>query len=186
MEATRLFAQDGYHAVGMRAIADAVGIRTSSLYHHFPSKSALLTAIANEFNHAFITEHIRVLREDTPADERLRGVLRAQIVYFWEHRLQYAVGLRGLRDIAAEDPDAYETVQAHRGAYQQAVTSAIQDGIDAGVFSVVDAGLVARALLGMVASVNDWFEPGRGLTIEEVADAYSSLAVDRLLGAGPA
>ena len=45
-----LFAQSGYAGVSMRDIADAVGIRAASLYHHFPDKQALyLQAMARAF-----------------------------------------------------------------------------------------------------------------------------------------
>ena len=43
--ATVLFAEHGYEATGMRAIADAVGIRPASLYHYFPSKETILGAL---------------------------------------------------------------------------------------------------------------------------------------------
>ena len=44
--AAELFARDGYHEVGMRAVADALGIRGASLYHHYASKEEILYAIA--------------------------------------------------------------------------------------------------------------------------------------------
>jgi AcrR family transcriptional regulator len=41
-----LFADRGFHATSMRALAAAVGVRESAIYHHFPSKEALLAAVA--------------------------------------------------------------------------------------------------------------------------------------------
>jgi AcrR family transcriptional regulator len=44
-----LFAERGYHASGMRTLAATVGVRESALYHHFPSKAALLDAVVADF-----------------------------------------------------------------------------------------------------------------------------------------
>lgn len=41
MEATILFAKNGYAAVSMRELADSIGIKQASLYNHFSSKEAL-------------------------------------------------------------------------------------------------------------------------------------------------
>ncbi|GAA4085792.1 TetR/AcrR family transcriptional regulator [Nocardioides kongjuensis] len=41
--AVRLFAERGFHAVGMDDIGAAAGISGPTLYHHFPRKSAVLT-----------------------------------------------------------------------------------------------------------------------------------------------
>ncbi|MBQ7934377.1 MAG: TetR/AcrR family transcriptional regulator [Lachnospiraceae bacterium] len=45
MEALNLFSNKGYAAVSMRDIAMAVGIRVSSIYHHFSGKQALFEAL---------------------------------------------------------------------------------------------------------------------------------------------
>lgn len=44
-EAFLLFAKRGYHAVSVRDIAAAVGIKDASLYNHFSSKQALFDAV---------------------------------------------------------------------------------------------------------------------------------------------
>ncbi|KHD09209.1 hypothetical protein PN36_14930 [Candidatus Thiomargarita nelsonii] len=49
-EAIPLFAKAGFTGVSMRDIAQAVGISTASLYHHFPDKQTLyLRSIAQAF-----------------------------------------------------------------------------------------------------------------------------------------
>ena len=40
--ATRLFYEHGFQSVGIRMIADEVGIQPSSLYYHFSSKEEIL------------------------------------------------------------------------------------------------------------------------------------------------
>ncbi|ABL80334.1 MULTISPECIES: TetR/AcrR family transcriptional regulator [unclassified Nocardioides] len=180
-EATRLFAEHGYHAVGMRSIADAVGIQSSSLYHHFPSKQHLLAAIAAEGNHAFIAAHVPILEGDGSPRERLERVLRAMIIYYWEHRLERQVGLRDSRELANTIPDVYEMIQQDLRRFQRGVENVLNEGAAAGEFALTDAKLDSRAIIGMCLSINDWFRPGGSATIERVADHYSALVVDRLL-----
>lgn len=45
MEALNLFSNKGYAAVSMRDIATVVGIRASSIYHHFSGKQELFEAL---------------------------------------------------------------------------------------------------------------------------------------------
>src|SRR6185295_8892581 len=52
--ATRLFSEFGYRGVGIRMIADAVGVQTSTLYHHFSSKEQILYRIAARATTRFI------------------------------------------------------------------------------------------------------------------------------------
>ncbi len=41
-----LFAENGFFGTSMREIARKVGVRESALYHHFPSKDAILATLA--------------------------------------------------------------------------------------------------------------------------------------------
>lgn len=47
-----LFAVGGYFGTSMRQIARAVGVRESALYHHFPSKEAILQDLLGELGPA--------------------------------------------------------------------------------------------------------------------------------------
>ena len=54
-----LFARAGYDGVSMRQIAKAVGIKASSIYHHFPDKQTLYLAT---IKHAF-SDKAKILSE---------------------------------------------------------------------------------------------------------------------------
>ena len=43
-----LFAEHGFRGTSMRALAGAVGVRESAIYHHFESKEALLAAVLED------------------------------------------------------------------------------------------------------------------------------------------
>lgn len=47
--ALKLFAEGSYHGTSMRQVAKAVGVRESALYHHFPSKEAILEELLKRY-----------------------------------------------------------------------------------------------------------------------------------------
>lgn len=51
--ALELFAKQGYHAVSMKQIADAAGIRTGSIYNHFASKEVILEHVYDFCEHYY-------------------------------------------------------------------------------------------------------------------------------------
>jgi AcrR family transcriptional regulator len=48
VEATRLFAERGYEGASMGDLAERVGLRKASLFHHFPSKDVLYATVLGE------------------------------------------------------------------------------------------------------------------------------------------
>lgn len=48
MEATRLFAERGYEGASMGDLAERVGLRKASLFHHFPSKDVLYATVLTQ------------------------------------------------------------------------------------------------------------------------------------------
>src|SRR5437899_3045055 len=66
-----LFAEHGFHATSVRALAAAVGVRESALYHYFPSKEAVLAAVIADQAVARMTEVEAELRAlaDHPLEE---------------------------------------------------------------------------------------------------------------------
>lgn len=90
--AAQLFHQRGYHAVSMEDIGAATGISGPSVYKHFPSKAALLCAIARRAADRLALDAERVLRTSADEAEALRG-LAASYVRTLTGSFDLAVGL---------------------------------------------------------------------------------------------
>lgn len=92
-EAFALFAEHGFHAVSVRDIAAAVGVKDASLYNHFPTKQAIFDAVLADqlarTQAAFAEEGVMFEPSEDPAgyagayDETERRVL-AGFRYFFE------------------------------------------------------------------------------------------------------
>jgi AcrR family transcriptional regulator len=173
--ATRLFARDGYRAVGMRSIAESVGIRTSSLYHHFPSKEMVLYAISLDVTRDFIERHSGIITSDAPARERLVDLVRGHVTYFALHGLEQSVSRRELRELA---PQHVEEVEAYQRKYLRQVERFFHEAVAAGEFQVPDASLAAFAVLDMVNGIGGWYRDDGRVSIEAIADAYAAMALE--------
>lgn len=75
--ATRLFYQDGIRATGIDAVIEQAGVARMTLYHHFPSKDALVEAVLQRISDR-ITERINAIVADPaqPARRRLLDLFR--------------------------------------------------------------------------------------------------------------
>lgn len=78
--AADLMAQNGFHAVSMEDIGDAVGITASAIYRHYASKTAVLVAMFDRVIDGLLAEGEQ-LAEDPEADPRqaLLRLIDAQI-----------------------------------------------------------------------------------------------------------
>ena len=65
-----MFREFGYHGLGMRKIANELGVSKSSLYHYFPSKEALFAACSRRISVPEID-----LPEDPSATERFDALI---------------------------------------------------------------------------------------------------------------
>src|SRR5262249_9451579 len=83
-----MFAEDGYEAVTMRAIAERVEYTPTALYHHFPSKQALLTELC-ERDFEGLAKHFQGAKAPTDPVERLRAVGEAYVGFAEQYPSQY-------------------------------------------------------------------------------------------------
>ncbi|MEI9896363.1 MAG: TetR family transcriptional regulator [Chthoniobacter sp.] len=132
-------------------IARILGMSHGNIYRHFPSKKALLDAVAARWLHA-LTDPLEVITTDhaRPAAERLTA---------WFNHLR-----KTKRRKLVEEPEIFqvhvnvvemarEVVNEHVRTMHHQVERIIADGVAAGEFSgTIDPGVAARAFLQATAA----------------------------------
>lgn len=181
--ASLLFYERGYGATSIRDIADAVGISSSTMYHHFANKQDVLYEIVSRFMSDFVNATVPVLRDEalSPA-ERIRRVIRLHIEISDDRRPELLIGnpIRYALDLAQR-----EHAIALQIAYHDAVRDTIAEGCRTGDFLVADVSVTTMAILDMLNGIREWFSPAGRLSRAELIDRYTVL-VFTMLGAPPA
>jgi AcrR family transcriptional regulator len=86
--ARNLFVEQGYEAVSMRRIADAIEYTATALYGYFPSKEDILVALCERDFVALAETFAAAMAEPDPI-EQLRGIGRIYLQFGLEHPHQY-------------------------------------------------------------------------------------------------
>ena len=146
--AEQRFARSGFSGVGLKEVADGVGLSKSSLFHHFANKRALYTAVV-EGVLARIDAHVRpALEAPGTATERLENALRALIDALAEHESTARLLLRALVEdnltpAAGEDP-----IDDALGVLVQSFEALVRAGIESGEFRSVSVPDATQTVIG--------------------------------------
>ncbi|HMG44249.1 MAG TPA: TetR/AcrR family transcriptional regulator [Acidimicrobiales bacterium] len=176
--ATALFSELGYRAVGIRMIADAVGVQPASLYYYFPGKEDILYRIALRATTDFIDAHSTILEAGTSAPDTLRSLVRAHVVYFGKNKLVQQVAERELRELS---PPHYEEVRRRQRQWLDELCALVERGQQEGSLHVTNPRVATRAMLDMLNHFNRWYEPRPKLGLQRLADLYAEMVVDGML-----
>src|SRR5271154_4650231 len=89
--AAELFAQKGFRATTVREIADAAGILSGSLYHHFDSKESIGDEILSSFINDVLADYRAAASSAGSAREVLEQVVRSTSTTLERHRAALAM-----------------------------------------------------------------------------------------------
>lgn len=82
--ATRLFAQRGYHAVGINDISGELGLTGPAFYRHYPSKEALLIAVLDDAISSHLEEVGDLVRSIADPRETLDAIVDNHIAFVFD------------------------------------------------------------------------------------------------------
>jgi AcrR family transcriptional regulator len=172
--ATQVFSERGYHAASMTEIADRVGMRKASLYHHVRKKEDLLFAIHEVMIDELIERTDEALEPGMSPQDKLRAILRVGMRFIARHRDGVTVFLEERRAVTGE---RWSDVVAKRDRYESMVSGIVADATAAGVFVALPPAIAARSALSMVNWGYTWFDPGGALSADEVADIFAAIVL---------
>jgi TetR/AcrR family transcriptional regulator, cholesterol catabolism regulator len=191
--ATGLFLRRGYDNVSLNDLIADAGVSKGAFYHWFPSKEALITALAERSARAaFTCVEDAVAACDGDALARLNAVLQAG----FDVNLQMGGPEQLAAMISLLRPDnahLYGRILAVEEAlYIPLFTRLISDGVSDGVFETFDAEGVADMIYGLAARTNstilDVLQAEDSAARERAIDCLTTrfrlhgLAIDRILG----
>jgi len=176
--AADLFATTGYHQVGMRDIADALGIRGASLYHHYRSKEEILYAVCLTVTKEPVEQNLPLLDAAGTPGQRLAALVRAHLTHLVGRRVEHLVGLHELNALSSEHR---EEIDDYLRYYHRRVRDVIAAGERSGEFIVPDPRLAAFAVLDALNGISGWYRDTGALGISQIAERYVALLIHGLL-----
>ncbi|MGN0064684.1 MAG: TetR/AcrR family transcriptional regulator [Nocardioides sp.] len=175
--AASLFATKGFRRTTVRDIADAAGILSGSLYHHFDSKESMVDEILSSFQDELFGQYDEILASEADARTRFEQAIRASVAAIERHPHEVAIFQNEADHLGQSERFAY---LAERNAQsRQLWMTLLRDGVADGLFrDDLDLELVYRFVRDTVWVAVRWYRPGGQLTHSDVADQYLSIILD--------
>jgi AcrR family transcriptional regulator len=188
--AAEMFASKGLRATTVRAIADAVGVFSGSLYHHFPSKDAILDEVLSRYLESIRARYAVVLASAKNPADCLRDLVVASLevaqeqphaTAIYQNEAQYLREMPGFRDI-----------QSAAAGIQQAWLKVIDAGVADGSFRAdIPSWVFYRLIRDALWLSIRWHRPDGPYSTRQLAEDMTSLflygfAVSRQASARPA
>lgn len=175
--AAEIFAQKGFVATTVREIADAAGILSGSLYHHFDSKETMVDEIISGFINDMVARYTAIVAEVDDPLEALRQLVFAAFAGIQPHRAAVTVAQN----------ESHYLQQFERFAYlgdgyaqvEQLWTSVLRKGIERGAFKPdLDIKLTYLFMRDAIWVTVRWYQPGGRYSVQRIADSYVGLVLD--------
>lgn len=148
--AARLFSEKGVVDTSVSDIVGAAGVAQGTFYWYFPSKAAVLEAVADEVAEEFAAAILAVEAdpEMTAVEKLRRGTTGLMAVVAGRERL--------LVDIHAPEQSTLHDrlARATLARLLPPLTSIITQGVDEGSFIAPDPGLASALIAGAIAAVD--------------------------------
>ncbi|MGC5247535.1 TetR/AcrR family transcriptional regulator [Gordonia sp. DT219] len=178
--AGRMFAEQGLRSTTVRDIADAAGILSGSLYHHFDSKESIVDEILRGFLDGLFTRYQQIAGAGLSAAQTLRQLVIASFESIDADHNAVAIYQDEAKRLAPQDRFAY--IRERNTEFRSLWHAVLARGVADGEFRAdLDVELVYRFLRDTVWVAVRWYRPGGSLSVERIADQYLSVVLDGIL-----
>lgn len=168
------FAAQGYHGTPIREIASAAGLSVAGLYHHFPSKQAILVALLDEVLGDLLAR-VRAAVDaapDTPP-ARFDAWVECMLRFHMERAERAFVVSSELRSLEGANRDR---VVGLRDELQHLLDDVVAAGAAAGDFATPYPKAASRAVAVMCVGVATWYRADGALSGDELVRRHLALA----------
>lgn len=175
--AARMFAERGFRATTVRDIADAAGILSGSLYHHFDSKESMVDEILTSFQEELFGRYEEIVAEGKGPRQTLEAVVVASFEAIDRHHAEVAIYQNEAKYLAQFERFSY--LRARNDEFRKLWTGILDSGLRVGAFRKdLDVELVYRFIRDTVWVAVHWYRPGGELSAREIAEQYLGILLD--------
>jgi TetR/AcrR family transcriptional regulator, cholesterol catabolism regulator len=175
--AAQLFAERGFASTTVREIADAAGILSGSLYHHFDSKESMVDELVHEMLDRVLAAYRAIIATDVAPEVALRALVREAFTAIASDAATVTVMVNEWNLFVKFPRFGYL-----REIYEETErlwVSVLQRGAQTGAFRPdLDPWMLYRMMRDSIWVSVRWYRPDGPDGPEQLADAY----VDVLLG----
>lgn len=175
--AARLFAERGFKNTTVRDIADAAGILSGSLYHHFDSKESMVDELLDSFQTELWKKYDAIEASDASPRAKLEAVVRSSFDAIDAHHSEVAIFQSDAAYLTTFERFSY--LDQRNQKFRDLWTGLLKAGVASGELRAdLDIELVYRFLRDTVWVAVRWYRPGGDLTPTDVADQYLRILLE--------
>jgi len=177
-QAAKLFSKKRFEGTSTKEIAEASGLRQSSLFHYFASKEDILVALSERASIEPLHNLRRISGGPGSPAVKLYLVTRAHVRVAIADRWSWRAVLENSHSLSWQRFRRYLTQESE---YSAGLARLIIEGIDAGEFVDDPAGLTVARILGMCNWSLRWYRRAGPLDADEIACFFAAAAVRSVL-----
>ena len=175
-QAAQLFVQEGFDRTTVRMLAQEMGIKSGSLFHHFRDKQEILAAVIEAgTQNALVIARAALESCDHTPEARLQAMARAHLETLLTDRNAHVVALYEWRRL---DPEARAHLGHLRDAYEALWEAVIDEALDAGLIHG-DRFLVSRFVMGALNWTVRWYDPAGTRSPDDLAHELVAMITQR-------
>lgn len=174
--AATMFAERGLRATTVRDIADAAGILSGSLYHHFSSKEEMVDEVLRGFLDWLFDRYQQIIDTEPNPLARFTGLFMASFEAIENHHAEVVIYQDEAKRLAGQPRFGY--VDELNRRQRKMWVEVLSEGIAQGYFRPdIDVDLVYRFIRDTTWVSVRWYQPGGPLTAEQVGRQYLSIVL---------
>ena len=174
--AAEMIAERGLRATTVRDIADAAGILSGSLYHHFSSKEEMVDEVLRDFLNWLFDRYQQILDREANPLQRLRGLFLASFDAIEHRHAQVVIYQDEAKRLSGQERFSY--VEERNRQQRKMWVDVLQQGIEEGYLRAdLDVDLVYRFIRDTTWVSVRWYQPGGPLSAEEVGRQYLAIVL---------
>jgi AcrR family transcriptional regulator len=174
-----LFSTKGFNGTSIRAIANAMGMSISNIYHYFVNKEGLMLAILEQSSRRFLETLRQVSQKEMDPLDRLKLLIETHV------RLSEVFRKESKIFFIDEDhlsPEGNDRNRQNQREILNIYLTELQTLRRLGYLGARNLQVMAFNILGVINWQLKWYRPGGALSVDEVSKEIVSFVTHGLLG----